>query len=340
LAFRYLACNQHPDHDTLATFRRRFREEFEAVFVQVLEVARENQLSRFGSVSLDGTKIHANASRHSALSYGHAETIDAQLKGEVQQLLALAEDADGRNVPDGMSVPEELKRREDRLAAIAARAERAAATGKKVGGKAPQPPTPGPHPSDQINLTDEESRIMPVAGGGIEPCYNAQAVVNNETMLVVVPQVTQAVNDKQQVIPMLEQVQALPTGLNQPEQGLADSGYFSADNVAACEQAGVEPLIAITRDHHHPHWPERFREPEALPATHTPVKRMPHRLHSGAGRAAYALRKPRVEPVLGIIKSVMGFRQFLSRGLDNVQGELTLVCLAWNLKRMAVWRPQ
>ena len=235
LAFRYLACNRHPDHDTLATFRRRFRTEFEAVFVQVLEVARENQLSRFGSVSLDGTKIHANASRHSAPSYGHAETIEAQLKGEVQQLLALAEEADGVNVPDGMSVPEELKRREDRLAAIAAakakiearaaerfareqadyeakraaRAEPAATIGKKVGGKEPQPPTPGPRPGDQINLTDED-------------------------------------------------------------------------------------------------WSERFSEPEALPADPTPVQRMTNRLKTGAGRAAYALRKQRVEPVFGIIKSVLG----------------------------------
>jgi len=120
LAFRYIACNRHPDHDTLANFRKRFGKEFETVFVEVLQVARENQLSRFGTVSLDGTKIHANASRHSALSYGHAEAIAAHLKAEVQELLVLAEQADGANVPDGMSVPEELKRREDRLAAIAA----------------------------------------------------------------------------------------------------------------------------------------------------------------------------------------------------------------------------
>ena len=364
LAFRYIACNCHPDHDTLATFRRRFNKEFEDVFVSVLQVARENQLSRFGSVSLDGTKIHANASRHSALSYGHAEAIEAQLKAEVQQLLALADEADGANVPDGMSVPEELRRREDRLAAIAdakakiearaaerfareqadyeaklaARAQRAAATGKNPGGKPPKAPDPGPRPEDQINLTDEESRIMPVAGGGFEQCYNAQALVDNETMLVLAPQVTQATNDKQQVVPMLERVQALPTGLNQPEQFLADTGYCSADNVAACEQAGIEPLIAVKRDHHHPHWSERFREPDALPDNPTPVERMTHRLKTGDGRAAYALRKQRVEPVFGIIKSVMDFRQFLTRGLDNVQGEWTLVCLAWNLKRMAVLR--
>ena len=364
LAFRYIACNDHPDHDTLATFRRRFNQEFEAVFVSVLQVARENQLSRFGSVSLDGTKIHANASRHSALSYGHTEAIEAQLKVEVQQLLALAEAADGANVPDGMSVPEELKRREDRLAAIAAakakiearaaerfareqadyeaklaaREQRATTTGKNPGGKPPKAPEAGPRPQDQINLTDEESRIMPVAGGGFEQCYNAQASVDNQTMLVLVPQVTQAVNDKQQVAPMLERLQALPAGLNQTEQVVADTGYFSADNVVACEQAGIEPLIAVKRDHHHPHWAERFSEPAALPANPTPVERMTPRLKTGAGRAAYALRKQRVEPVFGIIKSVMGFRQFLTRGLDNVQGEWTLVCLAWHLKRMAVLR--
>jgi transposase/IS5 family transposase len=366
LAFRYIACNRHPDHDTLANFRKRFGKEFEAVFVEVLQVARENQLSRFGTVSLDGTKIHANASRHSALSYGHAEAIEAHLKAEVQELLALAEEADGTNVPDGMSVPAELQRREDRLAAIAeakgkiearaaeryareqadyqaklaAREAKAAASGKKPGGKAPKPPEPGPRAEDQINLTDEASRIMVVAGGGFEQCYNAQAVVDTETMLVMVPQVTQAANDKQQVVSMVEQLQALPAGLNQPDQLIADAGYFSEANVDACEAAGIEPLIAVKRDEHHPHYSERFSEPPELPANPTPVQRMTHRLKTGAGKAAYALRKSSVEPVFGIIKSVLGFRQFLTRGLDNVQGEWTLVCLAWNLKRMAVLRPQ
>jgi transposase/IS5 family transposase len=366
LAFRYIACNRHPDHDTLANFRKRFGKEFETVFVEVLQVARENQLSRFGTVSLDGTKIHANASRHSALSYGHAEAIEAHLKAEVQELLALAEQADGVNVPDGMSVPEELKRREDRLAAIAAakgkiearaaeryareqadyqaklaaREAKAAASGKKPGGKAPKPPEPGPRAKDQINLTDEASRIMVVAGGGFEQCYNAQAVVDTETMLVLVPQVTQAANDKQQVVPMVEKLQALPAGLNRPDHLVADAGYFSAANVDACEAAGIAPLMAVKRDEHHPPVSERFDEPPALPANPTPVQRMTHRLKTGAGKAAYAQRKSTVEPVFGIIKSVMGFRQFLTRGLVNVQGEWTLVCLAWNLKRMAVWRPQ
>ena len=366
LAFRYIACNRHPDHDTLATFRKRFGKEFQSAFVQVLQVARENQLSRFGTVSLDGTKIHANASRHSALSYGHAEKIEAHLKAEVQELLALAEAADQSSVPDGVSLPNEIKRREDRLAAIAtakakiearakerydqeqaeyatkmaARAEKEAATGKKSGGKPPTPPESGPRADDQINLTDEESRIMKVAGGGFEQCYNAQAVVDTESMLILAPHVTQATNDKEQVEPMVAKMQANPAGLNQPDTFLADTGYFSQKNVEACRTAKITPLIAVKRDAHQPAWRERFTEPAPLAGDASPVDTMKHALKTKTGRAAYALRKQTVEPVFGIIKSVMGFRQFLLRGLENVQNEWTLVCLAWNLKRMAVLRPQ
>jgi transposase len=366
LAFRYIACNRHPDHDTLATFRKRFGKEFSDAFVQVLQVARENQFSKFGTVSLDGSKIHANASRHSALSYGHIEKIEAHLKEEVQELLKLAEAADQSSVPDGASLPDEIKRREDRLAAIAAakakiearaqerflrekaeyeakmaaRAAKEAKTGKKPGGREPKAPDPAPRAEDQVNLTDEESRIMKVAGGGFEQCYNAQAVVDSESMLVMVAQVTDAANDKEQVAPMVEEVQALPAGLNQPANILIDSGYFSEKNVALCEAARITPLIAVGREGHHQEWRERFTEPEPLTADATPVERMKHRLKTKAGRALYALRKQTVEPVFGIIKSVMGFRQFLMRGLDNAQTEWTLVCLAWNLKRMAVLRPQ
>src|SRR5271168_3046112 len=186
VAFRYIAAGSHPDHDTLATFRRRFLGELEELFVQVLELAREMKLLKLGTVCLDGTKLHANASRHSALSYGHIEKLEVQLKAEVQELLALAEQADQADVPDGVSLPEEIKRREDRLAVmaaakckIAARAEeryqrekaeydekmarRAAKekdSGKKSGGQPPKEPEGGPKASDQINLTDEESRIM------------------------------------------------------------------------------------------------------------------------------------------------------------------------------------
>ncbi|HEJ6539326.1 TPA: IS1182 family transposase [Pseudomonas aeruginosa] len=365
LAFRFIACDQHPDHDTLASFRRRHGEQFAATFVQVLQIARENQVSRFGTVSLDGTKIHANASRHSALSYAHAEKIEAQLKAEVQEMLKLAEAADQSDLPDGVSLPDEIKRREDRLAAIAeaktkieARAKerlereqaeyqakldkreaKEKANGKKPGGKPPKPPQVGPRPDDQINLTDEESRIMKVAGGGFEQCYNAQALVDSESMLVMAPHVTQAGNDKEQVVPMLAKLQALPEELNQPEKFLADSGYFSEKNVEACEAARIEPLIAVGRDAHHRHWRERFEEPAASSEPTSPVDKMKHRLKTKAGRAAYGQRKQTVEPVFGIIKSVMGFRKFLLRGLANVQNEWTLVCLAWNLKRMATLRP-
>ena len=365
LAFRYIACNRHPDHDTLATFRTRFAGEFESAFVQVLQVARENQLSRFGTVSLDGTKIHANASRHSALSYAHAEKIEVHLKAEVQELLALASAADQSTVPDGVSLPEEITRREDRLAAIAAAkvkiearakerfeneqaeyeakmAARAATVtaGKKPGGKLPKPPEAGPRATDQINLTDEESRIMKVTGGGFEQCFNAQAVVDTESMLIIATDVTQACNDKEQVEPMVAKVQANPEGLNQPEIWLADTGYYSAKNVDVCLAAKIEPLIAVKRDEHHPDWRERFTEPLPLADDASSVEIMKHNLKTRVGRAAYALRKQTVEPVFGIIKSVMGFRQFLLRGLNNVRSEWTLACLAWNLKRMAVLRQQ
>jgi len=365
LAFRFIACDQHPDHDTLANFRRRFGAQFAAIFVQVLQVARENQLSRFGTVSLDGTKIHASASRHSALSYGHAEKIEAQLKAEVQELLGLAEAADKSAIPDGVNLPDEIKRREDRLAAIArakatiearatARHEREQAeyraalakreakqkaTGKKPGGKPPTPPTAGPRADDQVNLTDDDSRIMRVAGGGFEQCYNAQAVVDCESMLIVAPAVTQAANDKEQITPAMTALQALPEGLH-PDRLLADTGYFSAANVDTCHSADIAPLIAVGREGHHPAWRERFEEPPPLAESANRVEQMKHTLKTRAGRAAYALRKQTVEPVFGIIKSVLGFRQFLLRGLVNVRNEWTLVCLAWNFKRMAALRPK
>jgi transposase len=366
VAFRYIAAGTHPDHDTLATFRRRFLGEFSELFVQVLELAREMKLLKLGNVCLDGTKVHANASRHSALSHGHIEKLEIQLKAEVQELLAVAEKADQADVPDGVDLPAEIRRREDRLAAmaeakakIAARAEeryqrekaeydaklakrteKEKTSGKKPGGKPPAAPTPGPKDSDQINLTDEESRIMPVSGGGFEQAYNAQAAVDAESMLVVAPGLTQAPNDKEQVIPMLETLAAQTRRLGKITGLIADTGFCSEANITACETAGVAPLIAMAKEDHHPDWRERHSEPPALPENATPLQTMAHRLKTKAGRALYALRKQTVEPVFGIIKSVMGFRQFSLRGLTKVSGEWTLVCLAWNLKRLAVLRLQ
>jgi transposase len=360
VAFRFIAANQHPDHDTIAAFRRRFLPEIESLFVQVLAVAREMGVLRMGTVALDGTKIHANASRHSALSYEHAGRIEAQLKAEVADLLTKAEAADQADLPDGLSIPDELARREERLAKLAearakiearakerfdreqaeyearlaARDAKAAATGRRPRGKPPQPPVEGPLPTDQVNLTDEQSRIMPVPGGGFEQCYNAQAVVAAGSLLVVAADVVQAPNDKQQLSPMLGRIDALPEDLGKPETLLADTGYFSAANVTACGAAGIEPLIAPGRQSHHPSLSERFAEAPPAPDTPTPVEAMVHRLKTPEGKKLYAQRKHTPEPVFGIIKSVLGFRQFLLRGLDQVRGEWNLVSMAWNLKRM------
>jgi len=364
VAFRFIAANDHPDHDTIATFRRRFLKEIEALFVQVLLLAREIGVLKMGTVALDGTKIHANASRHSALSYEHAGKIETQLKAEVADLLAKAEAADQADIPDGMSVPEELARRNVRLeklaaaratiearakerfereqaeyqAKLVARAAKTEATGKKPGGKPPQPPVEGPLPTDQVNLTDEESRIMPVSGGGFDQCYNAQAVVAADSLLVVATDVVQAANDKQQLEPMLNKVVALPDALGKAETLLADNGYFSAANVAACAETGIVPLIAMGREAHHPSLDERFAKAPPAPENPTPLEAMTYQLQTPGGKKLYALRKQVPEPVFGIIKSVLGFRQFLLRGIDRVRGEWSLVTMAWNMKRMFALR--
>src|SRR6201982_1591838 len=360
VAFRFIAANDHPDHDTIATFRRRFLKEIEGQFVEVLKLAREMGVLKRGTVALDGTKIHANASRHSALSYEHAGKIEAQLKAEVAELLARAEAGGQAELPDGLSIPDELARREDRLAKLAAaqakiearakerfaheqaeyqakvgaRQARAEKTGKKPRGKTPEHPAAGPRASDQINLTDEESRIMPVAGGGFDQCYNAQAAVAADSLLVIASDVVQAANDKQQIEPMLDKLHVLPAALGKPTTLLADHGYFSAANVTACRSAQIEPLIAAGRQPHYPSLSDRFAEPPPEPENPTPVAAMLHRLATSEGKKLYALRKQIPEPVFGIIKSALGFRQFLLRGLDKVRGEWSLVIIAWNMKRM------
>ena len=360
VAFRFIASNDHPDHDTIASFRRRFLPQIEALFVQVLLLARELGLLKLGTVALDGTKIHANASRHSALSYEHAGRLEAQLKAEVAELMAKAEAADQADSPDGMSIPDELARREDRRrllaearakieararerfvreqaeyeAKLAARDAKAAATGKKPRGRAPEPPVETSRPGDQVNLIDDESRIMPMPGGGFEQCYNAQAVVAAGSLLVVATDVVQAPNDKQQLSPMLGKLAELPEALGKPDTLLADNGYFSAANVTACQAAGIDPLIALGRERHYPTLEERFAAPPPPPNDPTPVEAMAHRLRTPEGRALYAQRKHTPEPVFGIIKSALGFRQFLLRGLDAVRGEWSLVTMAYNMKRM------
>jgi transposase len=363
VAFRYVAANTHPDHDTLATFRRRFLKEVEALFVQVLVLAREMKLLKLGHIALDGTKIDANASKHRALSWAHANKIEAQLRQEVQTLLALAESNDQAGLPDGMDVPAEIARREDRLSAIAqakAKIEQRAGerhqleqqeyeaktakrqaqreAGKKPRGKDPEPPQAGPKDGDQINLTDEESRIMPVSGGGFEQSYNAQAGVDTDTMMVITQHVSQACNDKREVVPTLAQIAALPAQLGELQSLIADNGFFSQANVIACNEAGIEPLLALKRQEHHEPLMERFAPDGPAPQSDDPLVEMAHRLGTRAGRALYGLRKQTVEPVFGIIKRVMGWRQMSMRGLDKAKGEWSLVTMAWNIKRMHVLR--
>ena len=362
VAFRYIAANDHPDHDTIATFRRAFSRRSRGCSSGCC-----CSRTRWGCCRWERSASTARRSTPTpAVTVRSPGSTRASLRrnctAEVADLLARAEAADEADVPDGMSIPEELALREKRLAKLAearakiearakeryereraeheaklaAREAKTAATGKKPGGKPPAPPVEGPLPKDQINLTDEDSRIMPLAGGGFEQAYNAQAVVAAGSLLVVAADVVQTPNDKQQLKPMLDKIEALPERLGEVETLLADAGYFSAANVEACREASVEPLIAMGRQPHHPPLGERLAKEGPAPENPTPVEAMAHRLNTAEGRKLYALRKQTPEPVFGVIKSALGFRQFLLRGLDKVRGEWSLVTMAWNLKRMFV----
>ena len=217
---------------------------------------------------------------------------------------------------------------------MAARATKAEATGKQPGGKPPAPPTEGPRPEDQVNLTDAQSRIMPAPGGGFVQAYNAQAAVAAGSLLVVTHDVVQAPNDKREIEPCLAAIAALPEALGTVATLVADTGYMSEANVGACVKAKVEPLIAQRREAHHPPLAERFAPAPAAPLDPTPLEAMTHALRTPRGRKLYALRKQTVEPVFGIIKDAMGFRRFSLRGLDAVRGEWSLVTMAWNIKRL------
>ena len=362
VAFRYITGNQHPDHDTIAMFRKRFSTELKDLFNQILVIAHEIGILKLGTVSLDGTKVQANASKHQALSWQHACKLEQQLKQEVEQLWLLADKADQVLIPDGMKIPAELERREQRLATIAEakkkiearateryeqekqayenkladREKKAKERGRKSGGKTPKPPEPGPKPHDQVNLTDEESRIMPISGGGFMQAFNAQACVDIATLLIVATHTTQQTNDKQQIEPAIEVLEKLPEQLGQVNEIIADAGYFSQSNVDACEDAGINPLIAVGREKHNKGIDERFRKPEPLAEDADSVTKMKYRLKTPEGKAIYGVRKSTVEPVFGIMKSVLGYRQFKRRGLENADAEWTLVSLAWNLKRLHV----
>ncbi len=361
VAFRYIAAGSHPDHDTIASFRKRFLNEIDDLFIRILKIAHAMGFQKVGIVSIDGTKIKANASKHKALSYKHAVKLEKQLKAEVKHLLRLAETADTTELAPGTDIPEELRRRSDRLRVIAeAKAEiesranehyesrmreyeekieerrrKEESTGKKASGRPPKEPKPGPEDKDQVNLTDEESRIMPVSGGGFEQAYNAQAIVDNESGLLVANRVSQSTVDKRELEPTLDELERLPEELGRPEALLADAGYFGKDNVERCESDTITPYISIGREQHNLSLEDRLKgtNPPA-PETDNLVLLMEHRLKTPEGRKIYGQRKARIEPVFGIIKHVMGFRQFLLRGYKAAGGEWNLVCCAYNLKRM------
>ena len=357
--FIYIAGGLHPDHDSINSFRKRFLVELEELFVQILLIAHRLGVLKLGDIFIDGSKVKANASKHKALSWDYANKLEARLKAEVEELLELAKTANGQE-HRGLDIPAELARWEERLRKIAeakAEIERRAReryarekadydekmarrqakekrTGKKPGGRAPKEPEPGPHAKDQVNFTDEESRIMPVSGGGFEQAYNGQIGVEGDSRLIVCQHLSQQPNDKQELVPALDHLAQLPEELGKVETASADTGYYSEDNVSACEKAGVVPYIACGREPHYPPLAERLAGAPQAPENPDPVSALRHRLKTAEGKAHYAKRKSTVEPVFGIIKHVIGFRQFMLRSLKAVQGEWTLVCIAFNLKRL------
>lgn len=360
-AYRFLAGTLTPDHDTIANFRKQFLPQLQGLFVQILMIAQEMGVLSIGNLSLDGTKIHADASKSKAVSYKRLRQLETKLQTEVAELFALAEAADQSGVPEGMKLPDEIARREERLqrlaeakAALEARAaerdafeaaeyeakrrERQARqerTGKKPRGKPPTPPTPGPRDTDQYNFTDPDSRIMKNSrDGGFSQYYNAQVAVDQASVLIVGHSVSNHPNDQGEVAATLE---SIPPEVGWPRAAALDTGYFSEANVELLQARGIEPYIATGRDPHNQGWQAYFAEAGPAPAEDAPLReKMAHKLRTAVGRAIYRRRKCTVEPVIGQIKEVLGFRQFSLRGSAAVAGEWCLLCLALNLRRLHV----
>ena len=365
LAVRYLCANEHPDHDSICAFRAANKVAFRAAFVTVLQLAQQLRLTRVGTVSVDGTKLQANASKHAAVSYQRAGELITQLELEVEQLLTRAEQADTQAPQETLDLPAELTRREKRVAAlkqarhvIEARAKELAAAqadsyqakvaarqaqrdaGKKPRGKEPAPPSAAPDPKAQYNFTDPESRIMKAGSGNhFEQAFNAQAAVD-EALLIVGERVSDAPNDKQELVASVAAIS--PVVAAEVRAVLVDSGFYSAAAVVAVEQkadgtaSGVTVYAAVEKHAHHKTVADLLPQPEpTVPGPEATAKElMAHRLKTALGQALYRLRKQTVEPVFGIIKEVMGFRRFLLRGRTKVELEWTLVCVSYNLKRM------
>jgi len=335
IPFRVLAAGNAPDFRTIADFRKIHLPALQGLFVQVLEMARALGAPRVGRVALDGTKMKANASKHKAMSYGRMPEQQQQLRDEVTQLLAQAEATDAAEDAEygadrrGDELPAELQRRESRLQrireakrALEARAkDEAAATGKSA--ESAKPATKA-----QYNFTDPESRIMKGPDGFVQG-YNAQVAVD-ERQLIVGQAVTQETNDKKQLMPMITTI-AQQSG-DTPTQLLADAGYCSDENLAALAETTIEAFISTRKQKHGERPGPCPRGP--LPTTATRVDRMSRKLHTKAGAAVYAARKAIVEPVIGQIKQARGFRQFLLRGIEKVQGEWSLVCTTHNILKL------
>jgi transposase len=364
---RLICGDTHPDHDTICTFRRENQALLAETFVRVLELAQALKFLQVGqiTVAVDGTKVLAHASKHAAVSYAHAGKTIQQLDLEVKELLAKAERADRTPLEEGLTIPQEVQRRQERKAKLAAaRAEiearaqaRAAAEmaeyqaklgeraalkdrGEKPRGPEPKEPSEQPKPSDQYNFTDPESRIMKAGNGQhFEQCYNAQAAVEVDSRLIVGERVSQAPNDKQELVPS---VAAIAKPVESVAAVLTDSGFYSEAAVQTVEGTGQgQPTgtivyAAVEKKEHHRTVSdlEQKPEPEVPGPEAATSERMKYRLRTAEGRAKYKLRQQTVEPVFGIIKSILGFRQFLLRGLQKVELEWQLVCLAYNLKRL------
>src|SRR6266851_2819588 len=343
IPFKVLTAGNEPDFRTISDFRKIHIETLQNLFEQVLAMALECGAIKLGRVSLDGTKLKANASKHKAMSYGRMKEKQQQLRDEVKQLLEQAEAADEEEDrrhggQRGDELPEELRRRETRLAKIKLAKkvveQRARAKAAAEGKSAEEAKRAKPDDKDQYNFTDPESRIMKGAEGFVQG-YNAQAAVEPEMMLIVGQSVTEAANDKKQLEPMVEAIEQ-QSG-QRPEAILADSGYCSEENLACLESAEqperkIDGFIATGKQKHGEHRLPCKRG--ALPKGATKVDRMKRKLQTKVGKAVYAARKCVVEPVFGQIKQARGFRQFLLRGKEKVKGEWALVCLTHNILRL------
>jgi len=361
IPFRFIAGGWHPDHDTIANFRKTFLAEITDLFAQVLVVAHELGLLKLGNISVDGSKVHADASKSHAVSYGRLLQLEQCLWVEVEELMEMGEKAEQGELPEGLDVEYEIALRQERLlnlaqaktvlearaqeryevekaeyeAKLREREEKAKQTGRKSRGKSPKPPTAGPRAKDQYNFTDPESRIMKNSTDkGFDQHYNVQIAVDQDSRLIAGHTVSNHVNDQGEAIPTVD---AIPAEVGKPKAAALDNGYWSPTNVEELNARGIEPYIATGRDSHHQSWQERFaQEPEAPPQDASLIVKMAYKLRTEIGKHIYGLRKSTVEPVIGIIKETLGFRQFSLRGMLAVAGEWCLVCLAYNLKRLHV----